>query len=127
MALPSIYDLTNPESNLADPIDCGCGRGLSCADCAALSGLAADAAASTDPLQSIMNFSVRLSASLLAGVHGYRRGGALQGLLWALAGSWFPFPTAGVAVYQTATAEQRGAAARWGRTLPQRLRHARGR
>lgn len=121
MPLPSVYEMTDYQGNLAnyDLSDCGCSAGsLEACGCSGKGSLAA-----TDA--EIVGAVGRIPTAILAATHGYRRGGALWAALWAGAAVFAPLITAGVAVYQTATAEQRSSAMQWGRTLPQRMRRGR--
>ena len=79
--LPVLYDLTDPSSNLA-----------------AYDGIMPSYLADNRFL-----WGAELVPAFFAGAYGYRRNGALGGLLWALAGYMAPLPVAGVIAYEAGT------------------------
>jgi hypothetical protein len=91
-ALPTTYDLTNPESNLADLSCCGCRYG---------GGGVADLAALFPPAVEDLRVTAgaQYAVPLLAGLRYYRSHGPWGALLGALAGYMAPMPTAGVMTY----------------------------
>lgn len=86
MALPTIYDLSTPTSNLAEFM------GL---DETFMPSILAD---------NRLMFGADIVPALFAGAHGYKRSHNLwQTLLWGLAGYMAPFPVVAVAAFESAT------------------------
>ena len=118
MALPTLYgDIVDYEGNLAS-LQCGCSsltQPMTDAEIkAGLSGLFPSYVENAR-----ITWAQEAAVPLLAGLHGYRRGGLFGAALWALAGYFAPAPTAAVAVAHDALG---GAADAYGGPLPLAMR-----
>lgn len=89
-ALPTMYDYTDPYTNLAAYDSGGCVGD-------SLAGIVPDILAENRFL-----WGADLIPTYLAAYHGYRRsgGGLMSTLLWGLAGYIAPLPAVGLAVYE---------------------------
>lgn len=113
-ALPSVYDLSTPESNLSGPVS-----DYVAWDGSPLSGLESPSMFDGAPSmfdgvmpdfieQNRVTWGEDLIGPVLGALHGYRRSGGsiIQAALWAVLGYVAPLPAVGASLYESSTGKR---------------------